>query len=388
MSGMVWSNYSHNKIRINAMISLSIHRLDQDYKVTWEDPGEASETYTVNWEPLKKAADKVREQLEELSTSYMRKDSKVTRQALAKVAAAGHELQEHLFNPMDGNIPIDEIKAWVHEQLENEDVELRVHIGAEGCLPLGVMHETGTLCSEVSSALNRPGNLTPSIDRGFWAAKCKITYRINTAGLGKLTSPLPSDTFCMVSGLNSQEIHMARETLTQEENNALDEVFDLPLEPCYDDTAVLATRIADAAPHNTMLHLFGHWENDKLKLANDHEIDLSRLTLMLKQIGKGQNDAGKFNFLFLNACGTSVGHIGKAILQACSAEGMYGFVGTEAIVDRHLAVRFGTSFILKIVRQGISPSEAVHQLREEHWPFSLLYASYVHPNLRWERLDG
>jgi hypothetical protein len=86
--------------------------------------------------------------------------------------------------------------------------------------------------------------------------------------------------------------------------------------------------------------------------------------------------------VFLNGCHTAVGSAEEGFLEVTGNTGFCGFLGVETVVPDIFAWRFGMAFFYYFFTKGWTVAQVMQQLRGEHWPLSLLYSAYCHPELR------
>ena len=141
----------------------------------------------------------------------------------------------------------------------------------------------------------------------------------------------------------------------------------------------LRLRWRERSPQTRLLYFYCHASPTRLALGEDEKIEASRLLLVLA--GKSVRPAGQANCLvLLNGCSTAVGASAGDFLLSTSQDGLCGFVGTETEVPDIFALRFSTGLLYRLFRRGQSLGDAMQEMHRRHFPLSLVYGSYAHPD--------
>ena len=141
----------------------------------------------------------------------------------------------------------------------------------------------------------------------------------------------------------------------------------------------LKTRWRERSRHTRLVYFYCHASPTQLALGEDEKIEASRLLLLLA--GKPIRPAGHANCLvLLNGCSTAVGSAAGDFLLSTSQDGLCGFVGTETEVPDIFALRFSSALLYRMFHKGESLGEAMQEMHRRHFPLSLVYGSYAHPD--------
>ena len=129
-----------------------------------------------------------------------------------------------------------------------------------------------------------------------------------------------------------------------------------------------------------LLYFYCHANATKLALSERDEIESSDLHRALKRRSRAANISGCL--LVINGCSTAVGDPNGDFMLVASQEGLCGFIGTETDVPDIFALRFSLALLDLLLREGLTVSAAMLRLYQSHFPLSLLYGLYAHPDFR------
>src|SRR5262249_4760853 len=139
----------------------------------------------------------------------------------------------------------------------------------------------------------------------------------------------------------------------------------------------------EISKQDSILYVYGHSDGTTIEL--DPEVDRKpKMEAIRFHNFFRKADATSASIFFLNGCVTGSGNDHNGFLRVTSMPGFYGFIGTEARVPNTFASEYGTDFMHHLCEMGQSVYQTYEELRTRHFPLSLLYSCFAHPEFRVE----
>src|SRR5262249_38457753 len=136
---------------------------------------------------------------------------------------------------------------------------------------------------------------------------------------------------------------------------------------------------------DSVFYVYGHSDGTGIELdpqVNDeYKMEAVRFHRAFQKTDAGSHSATIF---ILNGCLTGRGEAHNGFLRTTAMPGFYGFIGTEAEVPNKFASEYGTDFMDSLCFWGRSVQETYDDLQVRHFPLSLLYSCFAHPDYRVE----
>jgi hypothetical protein len=227
-------------------------------------------------------------------------------------------------------------------------------------LPWGLMFDLPSS----DSASNRYPSLTRAeLRAGFWSERHQVSvmYRFSDRLLHPPQYEISSDTTKLLSAFHPGALRYAdpnHDTIWPHEFDSWDSFFDY---------------VSDSNDAAWLMYFFCHARNSELFLRDSDNALVPELFIAYLA---GRARGG---LVFLNGCQTAVLQRERSWQEATHSEGLAGCVATEAIVPTRFAWKFGRDF-MHLLASGMTPEDAMGQLRQRHWPLSLLYSLYCVPD--------
>ncbi|WP_354124931.1 hypothetical protein [Bradyrhizobium sp. LA6.10] len=318
------------------------------------------------------AAD-IRKVLLELVNHCLKDKAETAAPILKQLARKGNALYKTLFLRMEGDEDAAGVKKYYASLGEPFRIEFRV---ADSVLvPWGLMYSGDP-------------ELLPDDWRGieqtawwhtyhqFWCFAHDTTVRyigIKPSQVGDASS------LGMLRVAHPSVFGKAKDTISSEVEKSfsawLDERYGMPI----NTEQALKDSWQERASQIGLLYFYCHATPNQLAIGTDDTINASGLFLILADT-KRDNETGCL--VFINGCRTAAADPGGTFLLPASVTGHVGFVGTETDVPDVFALRFSTSLLHLLFKDGKTLGEAMSRLYRDHFPLSLVYGIYAHPNFR------
>ncbi len=375
-----------------SLFLLRVNRHENDFKVSWTiiDGSDVTEppAYLVDVGSLQQAAANVRRQLNVIAFSDQRLSPPDFAELLKRLARLGRTLFNRLTDPPDSNSEIQQLFKKIASESEIERHDLRVTIETpELFVPWGFVFpgdlKDVTAADRINMSLNDM--------KGFWlsAFKISVTYGGSSAlprqrkGTNRKLYALHEDMWGKATKL--------LKAVDAECHKRLEELLDGDMPPAMDWDAFRDAWNVVGDDHDSVLYFFGHSNGQHIELRENTTpgvnptYDLSATELF---DFKKQRSGGSAAIFFLNGCRTAAPHIDQALgyvpisanfLKATRQQGYFGYIGTETEVSNIFACRYGTEFMWRLYRGGLSVGQAFDELLQDKrlFPQNLLYACYA-----------
>lgn len=350
-----------------AQVDVSLHNNDE-FRVSWSD----WTPYTVHRQTIESCAEEIRSVLLELVNHRLKNDLRTAAPILKKLARKGSQLYRALFTKIGGDEDPERIKSYYAAFGEELRIDFRVSNSV--FVPWGLVYpsDPALLPDTWDGALD--ANLWNAY-RDFWCFSRHVTtryMRIRPDEIGDASS------LEMLRIINTSVFGAASKGIVeQQEKDFIDW-----LEGCYgapiSAEAALERAWQDKASTTGLIYFYCHASATTLAIGAD-AIAAHRLFLLLAD-RKRESRAGCL--VLINGCRTAVGDSKGAFLLSTSTHGLCGFVGTETDVPDVFALRFSTSLLHLLFHGNKTLGEAMQRLYRDHFPLSLIYGVYAHPDFR------
>jgi hypothetical protein len=345
---------------------------DRELKIVWNDapPWPA---YNISRSAVEAATRRIRDVLRDLVQAALGGKLGASGEILKDLARAGSLLYETLFAATEHK----EYATRVHRYYSNPEGEpfrLRFSVETSVFVPWGLVFPA--TADEVEALPVLADIAEPGPYAKFWCMGRE---------LATIYDRIPQD--AAGRGYKSSHLGVMRVVNRQ----AFDEVK--PHIASASEVELLAWLEATAPPILTakdlrlawkgsgattgLLYFYCHANATKLALSDQEHIESSDLLVTLSGPPRERSISGCL--LVINGCSTAVGDPKGDFMVAASQEGLCGFVGTEADVPDVFALRFSLALLDLLFREGVTVAAAMLRLYQSHFPLSLLYGLYAHP---------
>jgi hypothetical protein len=203
-----------------------------------------------------------------------------------------------------------------------------------------------------------------------------------------IEEPRPRQTFKILSLIHKAEYDAHSQHLVSSEVKLLKELLERPAGQAH-TFVESGPKWSEVAVGDSLLYFYCHADPDRISLGELDEIDVLRFHRDFRRGGSiadtGQRARRTYCLVFINGCMTAAGQGTSGFLYATFRQGFCGFIGTETKVPCVFALRYGAGFLHRLLDRGESVQEVMRSLRSQHWPLSLVYSAYCHPDFRVER---
>jgi hypothetical protein len=319
-------------------------------------------TFEAELKPLQEIATQIRDRLNKLCAEYVanrpgeRPSERDLPRPLQHLARDGDAMRRSFFG---GAKELHRGKDML-TRYENVPVTFVLQRGMKVFLPWGLMFDL----SPSETASNRFPTLTRADLRlGFWSERhnLSVMYRYNDSLLHPPRQRIKADATKLLSAFHGGALRYA------DPNHAVT----WPHE--FDTWDSFLDYVSDSRDAGWLLYFFCHARENKLYLRDS---DYALVPDLFISYLSGRRRHG---LVFLNGCQTGLLQQGRSWQEAAHSEGLAGCIATEAIVPTRFAWRFGRDF-MHFLASGVTPENAMGQLRQRHWPLSLLYSLYCVPD--------
>jgi hypothetical protein len=309
----------------------------------------------------------------ELVNHRLNKDLRTAAPILKKLARKGHELYRALFTKIAGDEDPERIKA--HYAAFDDTLRFDFRVSNSVFVPWGLVYP--------SDPAALPDSWDGVLDvtlweryRAFWCFSRNVTtryMRIRPDEIGDASS------LAMLRIINTAIFDKASKGVALRQEKAfIDWLAGSYGDPISAESS-LETAWQEKASSTGLLYFYCHASATTLAIGADASIEAQRLFLLLAD---RRREARAGCLVLINGCRTAVGDSRGAFLLSTSTHGLCGFVGTETDVPDVFALRFSTSLLHLLFHGGKTLGEAMQRLQRDHFPLSLIYGVYAHPDFR------
>lgn len=356
-------------------ISVDLDHLDHDgrnlVKVKWRRDLPWGSAYCIPRGMLEQYSAEARSRLEALVNEAMRGNLRHSGGLLKELAQAGHRLYRALFHDPDGNGKATKIR----ERLKSLTGEHKISfsMGVPLHVPWGLVYD-----GDLNELSGDATDLEYSHYRDFWCIKYRVASVYYTVDPEGADQPLSSRSLRLHSVFNKDVLDRTGPHLTKCGAAFWNWIVNQFGPPIFSQKDWLLRWNAE---YNTVgvLYFYGHADSGNIGLASNDIISANDLA---------QELTGRRGFtsppclVFLNGCSTAVGDPKGGFLLATAGSRFCGFIGAEASIPEVFALRFGSAFLYKFLTGEGTVLQIMEDLRQQHWPLSLLYNVYCVPDLK------
>jgi hypothetical protein len=346
-------------------------------KLAWTDDQWDPPAYSVSKELVSRAAANVRAVLNRISEEYLTSPNPDYSQCLSDLIEAGAELSAELFDPVGG----DRQTAAQAQDFISDLVfaakgrpRLTIHSDASVHVPWGFV-----FAADPETVPERTGTLSDF--SGFWLDRFSICTRFNPYNLMQ-NGARPRDNFRILMALHRSLHESAQQQLAPERREYFENIKNYEV-GAVADWGLCRRKWKAIQKQDSILYFYGHSDGSMIEL--DPGVDPKfRMEALKFHNAFRKHDACSASIFFLNGCLTAMGQEHNGFLRVTAMPGFYGFIGTEAKVPSKFASEYGTDFMHNLCVLGRSVQETYEELRIPHFPLSLLYSCFAHPDFRVE----
>jgi hypothetical protein len=338
-------------------------------KVTWGNGGLDFHPYSIDQDLLIRKANDVRTELQNLAHEVVRRGSERCGVVLKTLAQAGSNLGKALFtsNPRSHNPAT--VRTWLKNRQGRDKILFVIDERIQ--IPWGLIYDGNA--DEISGKPNDSGihNFY-----SFWNLKYSIASvynRITPEALDEAEGPGTT----LIRVVDPSALQRAMTSLNNAEKNRAERLFEL-FRYTFSTKSDFFQKWDVMLEHSTILFFFCHASGTQLSLGESEKITIDDLLLQASPYGDTTTKAT--TLVLINGCSTAIGDPGGGFLEATGNAPFYGFVGTEADIPDAFALRFGQALLQNLISSGEHIYKIIDRMRKRHWPLSLLYSLYCHPN--------
>lgn len=350
---------------------------DRELKIVWNDE-QAWPAYSVQRSVIENATRRIREVLRDLVQTAVDGNLAGAGEILKNLAREGSFLHEALFAATEGKQYADRIRRYY---ANDPDFRLRFSVETSVFAPWGLIYPADADEIDALPVLENVTEVGPYDN--FWCISRELATvydRIPMDAAGRYDS----STLGMMRVINPETFQQVKANVnTASEKELLD---------WLDQTAPAITTAKDLrklwkgqGAKTGLLYFYCHANATKLSLGELEQIESADLLVTLSGAIREPNISGCL--LMMNGCSTAVGDPRGDFMAAASQEGLCGFVGTETDVPDVFALRFSLALLDLLFRERLTISQAMLRLYRAHFPLSLLYGLYAHPDFKMPK-DG
>jgi hypothetical protein len=341
-------------------------------KITWVHNTLSFLSYNVNFGTVRRISERIRQRLANLVVICMSEGVAGVGLTLKQIASEGRDLHDTLFlDSGQSEQNPKEVRAYLDKHPE---AKFTVSVDQTIYVPWSLIYDGNP------ETLNpNPEDISSQAYRDFWCMKHDISTIYRRITPDRIQKQIPTSLFRMLPVFNRQAFDKARKELIVAEEKALLTWLTERFAPVYSSEEFKAIWRSNA-DQISLLYFHCHADGTKLALGTDDLIESHQLALEFARAAMRKREWSCL--LFLNGCSTATGDPNGAFLEATGETGMCGFIGTEAEVPDVFALRFSLDFLASFLR-GERPVHAImSDLRQRHFPLSLLYSTYTYPLLQ------
>jgi hypothetical protein len=337
-------------------------------KIKWRRELPWGLAYSVPRGMLEEKSANARERLEALVGEALTGNVKQTGAILKEVAQAGHRLYNSLFYDPNGPGQATRMKGRMRELMH---ARIDFSMGVPLHVPWGLVYD-----GDPERLSGHAGDIDFANYRDFWCIKYQVASVYHTVDPEGANKPLPGDVLGVHAIMNQAVYDRTGPHLLACGGPYWQGITARFGPPVFSQKAWLA-RWEKEYDTTAVLYFYSHANGGNIGLGADN-ISANDLAQDLAARSGGTLPC----LVFINGCSTAVGDPKGGFLEATSGSRFCGFIGAEASIPDVYALRFGSAFLYEFLRGKKSVIEIMRDLRQQHWPLSLLYNAYCVPDLR------
>jgi hypothetical protein len=346
---------------------------DRELKIVWND-SPPWPSYNISRAAVETAARRIRDALRDLVQAALDGTLAVSGERLKNLARAGSVLHETLFAATEHKDYATRVRRY-YSNPETEPFRLRFSVETSVFVPWGLVYPASP--DEVEGLPVLDNIAAPGPYAEFWCISRELATiydRIaqDAAGRGYASSHL--GIMRVVNGETFEAVKAGVKLASEVQLLEWLEAAAPPIRTVKD----LRRAWKGQGATTGLLYFYCHANATKLALSDVEQLESSDLLVTLSGAPREQSTSGCL--LVINGCSTAVGDPKGDFMVAASQEGLCGFIGTEADVPDIFALRFSLALLDLLFREGLTVSAAMLRLYQSHFPLSLLYGLYAHPD--------
>jgi hypothetical protein len=355
---------------------------DGDLRVKWYRDKYTQRPYYVKKSRVDTAVAKARGALKEL-VQAARKEQHARYKALTRdVAQAGYEIYDALFFGVqaEDRTNAERAQKWVAQNLKPGRDTITFVVPSRLHIPWGLIYD------KPPPAADELDNIPiDQLANDFWCMKYNVGSLYSDTAPELVDTVWPTDKFALLLGADQELWKKTRDKLDAAELQRLNRLIAPADEPKFELNAIFDhwQSTKDASPHG-LLSFYCHSAGNLIRVGPD--------TLSADAFGRrfARREVAERppTLVFLAGCRTAVGDLEEGFLEATTGPGFCGFIGTEALVPDIFTLRFMTLFLDEFFRTGKSVGSVIRELRERHWPLSLVFSMCCTGDLRLKEMPG
>lgn len=359
-------NHSH------LIIARTENLSETSLKIVWSYEEQTLGVCIINLNLIIYLANDIRDKLSELVESFLEStplnpgalmllSNTSVDNKIKSLAKAGFELYTQLFLDENG---VEQTIVKTNLQELQEDGKYRISFvnGTTIYIPWGLIYDN----DPEGNTINK---------QNFWCIKYHLTNI-----LSRVWRKQTSDKYKLLSIVNEEIYDKVHKHLTKEELAVYEWLLQTSDEQKLSGRSLL-NKLGSLKEENILLSFYCHANSSNLAISSDDEVSLYDLQ-------KVANNVKGCWVLFLNGCLTATGSTKEGFLDILANNKFYGFIGTETAVPNVFALRFGIQFLHKLFSTELSLLEVMHEMRQQHWPLSLMYSVYCFPKVVFSQINA
>jgi hypothetical protein len=363
------------------IIAEIFNKQNGDLRVKWYRDKYTQRPYYVKKSRIDTAVKKTRDALKALVQAGRKQEHGKYEELTREVANAGYEFYDALFFGIsdDDRNYAERAQKWVAENLKPGTNTITFLVPSRLHIPWGLIYDKPPpVAGAPDVGLNELAN-------DFWCMKYTVGALYSDSSPELVDTVWPPDKFPLLLGADEGLWNKTRDTLDAAELQRLSRLIAPATEPKFKLNEIFdhwhSTK--DATPHG-LLSFYCHSAGSLIQVGPE--------TLSADAFGRrfARREVARQppTLVFLAGCRTAVGDLEEGFLDATTGPGFCGFIGTEALVPDVFTLRFMTLFLDQFFRTGKTVGSVIRDLREKHWPLSLVFSVCCAGDLRLKEVGG
>jgi hypothetical protein len=346
---------------------------DRELKIVWNDE-QAWPTYNISRSAVENASRRIRDVLKGLVQAALGGQLAGSGEILKNLARDGALLYETLFAATEGRPYADRVRRYYSH---HEPFRLRFSVETSVFAPWGLVYPAGADEVERLPAMENIADLGPY--EKFWCISRELATVYDRIPQDAAGRGYDSSSLGIMRVMNRETFDEVKAKVGLASEVEILEWLDAAAPPIV-TAKDLRLAWKGRGAKTGLLYFYCHANATRLALSEIEQIESSELLVTLSGATREPNTSGCL--LVMNGCSTAVGDPKGDFMVAASQEGLCGFIGTEADVPDIFALRFSLALLDLLFREGLTISVAMLRLYRSHFPLSLLYGLYAHPDFR------
>lgn len=346
---------------------------DRELKIVWNDD-QAWPSYNISRTAVASASRGIRDALKDLVQAALDGKLAASGNLLKSLAREGSVLYETLFAATEGKHFADRVRRYYAKA---DPFRLRFSVETSVFAPWGLVYPADTDDVDKLPVIPNIADLGP-YDK-FWCISRELATVYDRIPQDAAGLDYDSSTLGIMRVINRETFDAVKAKVGIASEVELLKWLDKTAPPIV-TAKDLRLAWKGRGAKTGLLYFYCHANATKLALSESENIESSDLLVTLSGATREPNNSGCL--LVMNGCSTAVGDPKGDFMAAASQEGLCGFIGTETDVPDIFALRFSLALLDLLLREGLTISDAMLRLYRSHFPLSLLYGLYAHPDFR------